>query len=68
MEETEKRMIRESVEGMDKTQRALFYEQKKKSPELAAATSFIIPGLGQIWLGRIGKGIIIFLLCLLIIP
>lgn len=35
---------------------------ERKSEGLAAVLSFFIPGLGQIYNGQIGKGIIIFIL------
>jgi len=53
---------------MDPAQKAIYYEQKQKNPGLAAVASFLIPGLGQIWLGKIGTGILIFLLCWLVVP
>jgi TM2 domain-containing membrane protein YozV len=34
--------------------------QTQKNPALAAILSFLIPGLGQIYNGEVGKGIIIF--------
>jgi TM2 domain-containing membrane protein YozV len=68
MDEAEIMEIKDSAKIMDQAQKTLYYEQKKKNPGLAAVASFIIPGLGQIWLGRIGRGIIILLLSWLIIP
>jgi TM2 domain-containing membrane protein YozV len=68
MDKTEAMQIREFARDMDKPQKAIYYEQKKKNSGLAAVASFLIPGLGQIYLGKIGKGIVILLLCWLIIP
>jgi TM2 domain-containing membrane protein YozV len=68
MSEFESAQIREASRSMDPAQKAIFYEQKQKNPGLAAVASFLIPGLGQIWLGKIGTGILIFLLCWLVVP
>jgi TM2 domain-containing membrane protein YozV len=68
MSELESAQIREAARSMDPAQKALYYEQKQKNPGLAAVASFLIPGLGQIWLGKIGTGILIFLLCWLVVP
>ena len=40
--------------------------QKIKDPGLAAVLSFVIPGLGQVYNGQIGVGIIAGILCLLL--
>ncbi|MFH1407134.1 MAG: TM2 domain-containing protein [Candidatus Omnitrophota bacterium] len=42
--------------------------KQEKSPTLAAVLSFIIGGMGQIYNGQVGKGILIFLTSWLIIP
>jgi len=42
------------------------YAQKKKGSCLAAIMSFIIPGLGQLLNGHIGKAIGHFILCTLL--
>jgi TM2 domain-containing membrane protein YozV len=68
MDESEITQIRDAAKSMDQAQKAMYYEQKQKNPGLAAVASFLIPGLGQIWLGRIGRGIVILLLCWLIVP
>lgn len=43
-------------------------KKEERSPALAAVLSFIIAGLGQIYNGQIGKGLLIFFTCWLIIP
>ncbi|MEW6008330.1 MAG: hypothetical protein AB1629_01695 [Candidatus Omnitrophota bacterium] len=43
-------------------------KKEERSPALAAILSFIIAGLGQIYNGQIGKGILIFFTSWLIIP
>lgn len=43
-------------------------KKEERSPALAAILSFIIGGLGQIYNGQIGKGILIFFTWWLIIP
>lgn len=43
-------------------------KKEERSPALAAILSFIIAGLGQIYNGQIGKGLLIFFTCWLIIP
>jgi TM2 domain-containing membrane protein YozV len=66
MNPLELQMIKEEVKNMDKTQKFLYFESKKKSPTLAVILSLLIPGLGQIYLGRIGKGILFFILTILL--
>ncbi|WP_245527600.1 NINE protein [Methanotorris igneus] len=61
MDETEFMQIKEFVKDMDKTQRIVYYEQKKKSVGIAVLLSALIPGAGQMYLGKVGKGIIILL-------
>ena len=39
-----------------------------KNPLLAAFLSALIPGLGQGYVGKAGRGIIIFILCLVFLP
>lgn len=68
MNEIELMQIKDFVKDMDKNQRIVYYEQKKKSVGIAVLLSFIIPGAGQMYLGRVGKGIILLLTCWLIIP
>lgn len=43
-------------------------EAKGRNPALAAILSFIVAGLGQVYNGQIGKGILIFFTAWLIIP
>jgi len=43
-------------------------KKEERSPVLAAVLSFIIAGLGQFYNGQVGKGIIIFLTSLLVVP
>ena len=61
MEEMELEILEEKAEGMSQSERAMLYEQKKKSPGIATLLSFIIPGAGQMYLGKVGKGILILL-------
>jgi len=68
MDEMEAMQIKEFVKDMDKTQRIVYYEQKKKSIGIAVLLSVVIPGAGQMYLGKVGKGIILLLTCWLIIP
>ena len=68
MDEIEAMQIKDFVKDMDKTQRIVYYEQKKKSVGIAVLLSLIIPGAGQMYLGKVGRGIIILLTCWLIIP
>jgi len=62
MDEMETMQIKDFVKDMDKTQRIVYYEQKKKSVGIAVLLSFVIPGAGQMYLGKIGKGILLFVL------
>jgi TM2 domain-containing membrane protein YozV len=59
---------RELTKDMDKNQKIIYYEQKKKNPGLMAAASLIIPGLGQALLGSLGKGVLIFFTFWLVLP
>ena len=43
---------------MDQDQKSAEYELQKKSPALAAFISFLLPGTGQMYGKKIGKGII----------
>ena len=43
-------------------------QQEPKNPVLAMVLSLIIPGLGQIYLGKTKRGLIILLTCWLIVP
>ena len=38
------------------------YEQKSKSPWLAAAASAVVPGLGKVYAGNLGEGVAAFLI------
>ena len=40
-------------------------KEKEKDTTLAAILSFIMPGLGQIYAGQLGRGIMIFILVFL---
>jgi len=42
--------------------------QEERSPALAAILSFIVPGMGQIYNGQVGKGLLIFFTAWLVIP
>lgn len=68
MNETDAMQIKEFTKDMDKNQKVVYYEQKKKSAGIAAILSFVIAGAGQMYLGKIGKGILLLLFCWLIIP
>lgn len=43
-------------------------ENQQKSPVLAGILSFLLGGLGQIYNGQVGKGLLIFFTSWLIIP
>ncbi|WP_456372824.1 hypothetical protein [Methanocaldococcus sp.] len=61
MNEMELMQIKEFVKDMDKQQKIVYYEQKKKSVGIAVLLSFVIPGAGQMYLGKVGKGIILLI-------
>ena len=72
--ETELNIIRELVKDVDKGYKIIYYEIKKKNIGTTVLLSFLLPGLGHIYIGCIVKGIIIFIafivsmfLCLLLI-
>jgi len=68
MDETEAMQIKEFAKDMDKNQKVVYYEQKKKSAGIATALSIIIPGVGQMYLEKVRRGILILIFCWLIIP
>ena len=68
MDDAEVMQIKEFTKDMDKSQKVTYYEQKKKSVGMATVLSFLIAGTGQMYLGKIGKGILILLFCWLVIP
>ena len=61
MDDVEITQLKETVKGLDKGQRAMLYESRKKSVGLATALSFIIPGVGLMYIGKIGRGILVLL-------
>jgi TM2 domain-containing membrane protein YozV len=44
----------------------LYAEMGPKSPGLALLLSFFVPGIGQMYNGQIGKGIVMLLLCVIL--
>ncbi|AKG91735.1 TM2 domain [Geoglobus ahangari] len=68
MDRAEMTQIKEFVRDMDKNQKVMYFEQKRKSVGMAVALSILIPELGQMYLGKVGKGILILLFSWLIIP
>ena len=68
MDDAEVMQIKNLTKDMDKSQKVTYYEQKKKSAGIATILSFLIAGTGQMYLGKIGKGILILLFCWLFIP
>ncbi len=53
--------LKETVKGLDKGQRTMLYESRKKNVGLATALSVIIPGVGLMYIGKIARGIIVLL-------
>ena len=68
MDESERMEILNATRYMDENQKRLYYEQKKKSEVLMTVLSLIIPGLGQMVMGKILKGVLILLFSWLFIP
>ena len=68
MDAMEVMQIKELTNDMGKNQKVVYYEQKKKNVGIATALSLIIPGVGQMYIGKIGMGILILIFCWLIIP
>ncbi|AXI25883.1 hypothetical protein CFE53_02620 [Methanofervidicoccus sp. A16] len=67
-------MIKELVKDVDKGYKIIYYEMKKKNIGITVLLSFLLPGLGHIYIGCIIRGIIISIvftvsvfLCLLLI-
>lgn len=48
----------------DENRKYDIYHLKRKSPGAATLMSLIIPGLGQVYIGKIGRGIAIFIFSL----
>lgn len=68
MDAIERMEIQNAVQTMDNNQKTIYYEQKKKNPGLMAGASFVIPGLGQIIMGKLLRGLVILFLCWLVLP
>jgi TM2 domain-containing membrane protein YozV len=68
LDESELQALRNMTQGMDKAQRAMFYETKDKNVGIAMVLSIVIPGTGLMYIGKIGKGIIILLTSWLVVP
>ena len=68
MDETEAMQIKEFVKDMDKNQKVVYYEQKRKNAGIATALSILIPGVGQMYLEKVERGILILLFSWLIVP
>ena len=54
-------ILRGKAKKMSYQEKLMLYEQKKKSPGIAVLLSLIIPGAGQMYLGKVGKGIILLI-------
>ncbi|WP_253254769.1 DUF6677 family protein [Methanofervidicoccus sp. A16] len=72
--EAELNIIKELVKDVDKGYKIIYYEMKKKNIGITVLLSFLLPGLGHIYIGCIIRGIIISIvftvsvfLCLLLI-
>ncbi len=61
MDDVEMMQLKETVKGLDKGQRTMLYESRKKNVGLATALSVIIPGVGLMYIGKIARGIIVLL-------
>jgi len=48
--------------GKTETEKMLLYNSHKKSPGIAAVLSFIVTGLGHIYCGKIGVGLMLLFL------
>ena len=72
--EAELNIIKELVKDVDKGYKIIYYEMKKKNIGITVLLSFLLPGVGHIYIGCIIRGIIISIvftvsvfLCLLLI-
>ena len=61
MDEVETAQLKDMVKDMDKTQRIMLYESRRKSAGIALILSFIIPGAGLMYMGKLKKGIVVLL-------
>ena len=66
MDEMEIIRIKEFVKDMDKAQKIIYYEVKRKNVGLAVFLSIIIPGGGHMYLEKVGKGVILFILVVIL--
>jgi len=57
--EAELNIIKELVKDVDKGYKIIYYEIKKKNIGTTVLLSFLLPGVGHIYIGRIIKGITI---------
>lgn len=51
-------VIKKHAEGKPESGKLLVYETYKKSEAIALLLSFLLPGLGQFYLGKIGRGLL----------
>ncbi len=50
--------IKKHAQGKPESGKLLVYETYKKSEAIALILSFLLPGLGQFYLGKIGRGLL----------
>ncbi len=49
--------IKKHAEGKPESGKLIVYESYKKSEAVALLLSFLFPGLGQIYVGKVGRGL-----------
>lgn len=68
VDDTELRLLQEEAKGLSEQQRRALYKSKMKDDRVAVVLSIAIPGSGLIYLGKVGKGLVVLLLCWLVVP
>ena len=57
--------IKTLVKDLDKSERTIYYEKKKKNVGIAVLLSILIPGFGHIYIGKIKRGLIILTIAII---
>ncbi|WP_456419677.1 DUF2085 domain-containing protein [Methanocaldococcus infernus] len=65
MDKFELEKVKKLAEGKSDTEKMEIYEKFKKSEALAIILSFLFPGLGQLYLGNVGKAVLMIALAII---
>ena len=68
VDDLEFKMIKEQASKMNDTEKIMFYETKKKSEAIGVLLAIFLAGAGQIYAGKMLRGILCIIFAWLIIP